>query len=116
MTLPEVLLWQRLRARPEGLKFRRQHPVGRFVADFYCASARLVIEVDGRIHDDAQVAEHDSVRTATIELAGHRVVRIAAQDVLHDADRVADSIVALAARPLHQPVAGPPPRAGEEQE
>ncbi len=47
MSLPEVLLWQVLRTRPSDLKFRRQHPSGAYVADFYCHEARLVIEVDG---------------------------------------------------------------------
>ena len=47
MTRPEVLLWQVLRERPNGLRFRRQHPVGPFVLDFYCPAARLAIEVDG---------------------------------------------------------------------
>jgi very-short-patch-repair endonuclease len=47
MSLPEVLLWQALRARPGGWKFRRQHPSGPYVADFYCHEARLIVEVDG---------------------------------------------------------------------
>jgi very-short-patch-repair endonuclease len=47
MTLPEGMLWQVLRKRPEGYKFRNQHPIGRCVVDFYCAATRLVIEVDG---------------------------------------------------------------------
>jgi hypothetical protein len=47
MTLPEVVLWQCLRQRPEGLKFRRQHPTGPYVLDFFCSDARLAIEVDG---------------------------------------------------------------------
>ena len=50
MSPPEARLWQVLRTRPEGLKFRRQHPVGPFVLDFYCADARLGIEVDGEVH------------------------------------------------------------------
>jgi very-short-patch-repair endonuclease len=50
MTLPEGMLWQVLRQRPEGFKFRRQHPIGRCVVDFYCPAARLVIEVDGEAH------------------------------------------------------------------
>jgi len=49
-TLPESLLWQHLRQRPHGLKFRRQHPFGPFIADFYCPAARLVVEVDGGSH------------------------------------------------------------------
>jgi very-short-patch-repair endonuclease len=50
MTLPEVILWQWLRQRPDGLKFRRQHPTGPYVLDFFCSDARLAIEVDGEAH------------------------------------------------------------------
>ena len=51
MTLPEGVLWRELRKRPKGLKFRRQHPAGIYVLDFYCAAARLAVEVDGAVHD-----------------------------------------------------------------
>lgn len=51
MTLPEVLLWRELKQRPAGLKFRRQHPAGRYVLDFYCAKLALAIEIDGSAHD-----------------------------------------------------------------
>src|SRR5580704_15769706 len=65
MSPPEVLLWVRLRQlRGEGPTFRRQHPIGPYIADFYCASARLVVEVDGAGHTvDAQIA-HDARRDA----------------------------------------------------
>ena len=49
LTLPEGMLWQALRQRPDGFKFRSQHPIGRCIVDFYCAACRLVIEVDGEI-------------------------------------------------------------------
>ena len=51
MSLPEVLLWRELRLRPGGYKFRRQHPAGPYVLDFYCAALGLAIEVDGMAHD-----------------------------------------------------------------
>ena len=51
MSLPEGLLWQELRKRPGGYKFRRQHPILDFIADFYCPTARLILEVDGAAHD-----------------------------------------------------------------
>jgi very-short-patch-repair endonuclease len=50
MTAPELKLWRELRLRPDGLKFRRQHPVGPYVLDFYCPAARVAIEVDGAVH------------------------------------------------------------------
>ena len=63
MSLPEVLLWQRLKGSPQGIAFRKQHPIGQYRADFYCALARLVIEVDGIAHDLGDRPERDVERT-----------------------------------------------------
>ena len=114
MSYPEVLLWQRLRGSAGGSKFRRQHPIGSdYVADFYCPAAKLVIEVDGQIH--AYSVERDSTRDDYLLALGLRVVRVPAAEVLRNADEAAAAIVSLAATPLHQPAAGPPPRSGEDQ-
>ncbi len=113
MTMPERMLWQRLRARPQGFKFRRQHPIGPYVADFCCMSEKLVVEVDGSTHDSLDRAKFDDRRIAFMKENGFRVLRVAARRVLADADATAEAIVARAAGPLHQPAAGPPPRAGE---
>src|SRR3954463_9040370 len=102
MTLPEGLLWQVLRNRPAGFKFRRQHPLAPYVLDFYCAAAKLVIEVDGAAHDMGDRPERDVKRTKLLESKGYQVIRIAAADVLRDADETAQSIVSFAARPLHR--------------
>jgi very-short-patch-repair endonuclease len=101
MSLPEVLLWQRLKGSPQGIAFRKQHPIGPYRADFYCAAARLVIEVDGIAHDMVDRPERDAERTASLEKQGYQVVRIAAADVLRNADEAAESIVSFAAHPLH---------------
>jgi very-short-patch-repair endonuclease len=93
MSLPEVMLWQRLRLRPGGMKFRRQHPVGRFVADFYAPDAKMIVEVDGVAHD-ARV-ERDLVRDEWLRGQGFVVVRVAAVDVLKDVDAVVDGLVRL---------------------
>ena len=116
MTLPEVLLWQALRTRPDGFKFRRQHPIGGNVADFACLSARLLIEVDGEIHGYDEPVGIDRLRQIDLESHGYAVLRIAARDVLNELNGVVRMIVAecLARAPLHQPAAGPPPRAGED--
>lgn len=114
MSLPEVLLWQRLKGSPQGIAFRKQHPIGVYRADFYCAAAKLVIEVDGVAHDMGDRPERDVERTKRLEMQGYQILRIPASDVLRDADEAAQSIVSFAARPLHQPSAGPPPRAGED--
>jgi very-short-patch-repair endonuclease len=116
MSLPEVLLWQQLRKRPAGLKFRRQFPIGQITVDFACLERRLVIEVDGEGHSFGDQPRRDAARDAILGREGFRVVRIAARDVLKDIDAVLHFIIASASEvgPLHQPAAGPPPRAGEE--
>ena len=115
MSLPEVILWSELRRRPAGFKCRRQHPAGPYILDFVCLSARLAVEIDGSGHDFR--SQHDQVRDEWLANQGFLTMRIAAKDVLQDLDAVMRSILArceVAAQPLHQPAAGPPPRAGEE--
>ena len=88
-TRSEALLWDRLRARRlDGLKFRRQHPLGPFVLDFYCESARLAVEVDGAVHDSATARAHDRERATLIEAADIRVVRVRAERVELDIEAV----------------------------
>ena len=82
MTLPEVLLWQALRGGRAGLRFRRQHPMGPYILDFFCPSARLAVEVDGSVHDTAEQARYDDRRNAWLAAREIRVLRIAATDVL----------------------------------
>jgi len=110
-------LWQRLRGSPEGIAFRKQHPIDPYVADFYCSTARLVIEIDGEAHDRGSRPQRDQVRDAFLREKGYRVLRIAAGEILNDPDGVAASIVGYAANPLHHRAArgGPPPRAGEDR-
>ena len=93
MTLPEVLLWQRLRQRPNGLKFRRQHDALKFVLDFYCHSARVIVEVDGISRDMGDRPQRDARRDAIFQSKGLRVIRIPANQVLADPDAAAESIV-----------------------
>ena len=116
MSLPEVLLWQRLRGSKAGLKFRRQHPIGDYVVDFYCREAALVIEVDGEAHSHGDRPTRDDRRDGFLEMNGYKVLHIPASEVLADVDRVADAIGALVASPLHHAAArrGPPPRTGED--
>lgn len=86
-TPAERLLWERLRRRQlDGYCFRRQHPIDRFIVDFYCAEAGLVIEVDGASHD-GQIAL-DAERDAILATLGLRVLRVRNEDVLHDLDHV----------------------------
>jgi very-short-patch-repair endonuclease len=92
-TLPEGLLWQVLRKRPGGFKFRHQHPLGPFTADFYCAAKHLVVEVDGDAHSMGENPERDSRRDARLRESGFRIVRYDAADVLNNLDRVTLAIL-----------------------
>ena len=116
MSLPEVILWKALQSRPDGLKFRKQFPIGQMTADFACLSHRLIIEVDGEWHGHGDQPERDVVRDAIMNREGFTVMRITARDVLKNLDGVVQSIVARCSElgPLHQPAAGPPPRSGED--
>ena len=112
MSLPEVLLWQRLKGSPLGISFRKQHPIGACRADFYCAASKLIIEVDGIAHDMGDRPQRDVMRTAALETQGYHVLRIPAAEVLKDADSPAAAVVEYAARPLRR--FAPPPRPGED--
>jgi very-short-patch-repair endonuclease len=105
MSLPEVLLWMQLKERPSGYKFRKLHPFGYFVADFYCAAAKLVIEVDGETHDRGDQPEFDARRDAYFTSHDIRTLRIPARDVLSNMEGVIQFILVAA------DAAGPPPSA-----
>ena len=93
MTLPEGLLWRVLRERPEGLKFRRQHPIGRCIVDFYCPAAKLVIEIDGESHSMGDRPEHDARRDWWLRSQGLQIKRFAAADVMADLSSVVTAIL-----------------------
>lgn len=114
-TKPEVALWQTLRQRPEGFKFRRQHPIGPYIVDVCCLSARLVVEIDGVVHNMGERPSRDIERDRFIKENGFRVLRISAKRVLNDAVGTADAIAARVESPLHRPADGPPPRTGEDK-
>ena len=111
MSFPEVLLWQQLRKRPSGLKFRRQHPAGPYVLDFYCEAAKAAIEVDGEAHNRGDRPQRDEQRDKWLQEQGIYVLRIAATDILGNMDGVLRLIINRCT-PLHQPAAGPPPLQG----
>ncbi|MBJ7527591.1 MAG: DUF559 domain-containing protein [Sphingomonadaceae bacterium] len=95
LTKPELMLWQYLRSSPSGHKFRKQHPAGPYVLDFFCARANLAIEVDGMAHDTDVRAARDLARDAW--LAAHRIdtLRIPAVDVLRDVTKVTNMIIIM---------------------
>jgi leucyl-tRNA synthetase len=93
MTRAEALLWQALRRKPWGIRFRRQHPIGSFILDFYCAQARLGIEIDGGYHEENAQAENDASRSAVIlQRRGIDVVRFSNDEVLEDLPAVWEAI------------------------
>jgi very-short-patch-repair endonuclease len=95
LTPAEQILWQHLRNRKlHGLKFRRQHPIGRFIVDFYCPESRLIVELDGEIHD--RQFEYDTARTEQLQAYGDRVLRFQNQEVLDRLSSVLDEILRVA--------------------
>ncbi|MCW5646965.1 MAG: DUF559 domain-containing protein [Sphingopyxis sp.] len=129
MTLPETMLWRVLRQRPNGFKFRRQHPAGIHIPDFYCPAVRLAIEVDGRTHDGEQAAQQHAARShflksqhiatlrvpaaatmTNLEAATMRIVQVCKERAMKISERQGKPPV-----PLHHPADGPPPRAGEDR-
>jgi len=94
MSLPEALLWRLLRRAPEGVKLRRQHPVGPYVIDFYCAAAKLGFEIDGAAHDMGDHPRRDADRDAFLAGQGITVIRVPAREVLADPAVVSEAIVA----------------------
>lgn len=122
MSLPETILWRELRKRPGGHKFRRQHPAEHFVLDFYCAKARLDIEIDGWAHDNPERADQDRSRSQFLRSQGIATTRIPAHRVLEDLSAVVRRIVVICDErieklmvPLPHPAGGPPPLAGEDK-
>jgi len=81
LTPAEARIWSRVRNRGLGYKIRRQHPIWRFIADFYCAEAKLVIEIDGDSHAELDQEEYDEARTEWLEERGYKVIRIRNEDV-----------------------------------
>jgi very-short-patch-repair endonuclease len=115
----EQKLWRLLRQKQlNGLRFRRQFPLGPYFADFVCLPARLVIEVDGNQHGEVTQVAHDMRRTVWLSRNNFRVIRFWASEVMSNTDAVVDGIEAALREPLpqrimpeaHDPL--PPPARG----
>ena len=92
-TPAEATLWRALRNRQLGYKFRRQHPIYRFIIDFYCAEAKLLIEVDGESHLDSTQEEYDQARTAYLEDQGYHVIRFTNNEVRYNLQAVTEVVL-----------------------
>jgi len=97
MTPPEIALWLALRRNDAGLRFRRQHPAGPYILDFYCASAALVIEVDGEAHSRGDRPTRDAARDTWLADQELRILRYPAAEVLRDVEGIVRQILVVAA-------------------
>ena len=88
----ERVLWQLVRRRQLGVKFRRQHPIESYVLDFYCHELRLAVEVDGAGHMETTKRAEDRERSATLEAQGIKVIRFTNVEVLQETDAVAEAL------------------------
>jgi very-short-patch-repair endonuclease len=92
-TKAEELLWQRLnKSQLEGFRFKPQHPIGKFIVDFYYHKAMLIVEIDGDVHLDEEVAERDEGREYELRKFGLKVLRFKNEEVLSNIDKVVDEI------------------------
>ena len=90
----ERKLWSRLRnGQINGLRFRRQQPIGPYIADFFCSAAKLIVELDGSQHGAENNREYDLRRTSFMSTHGYRVLRFTNHDLLQDCEAVLGSIV-----------------------
>ena len=92
-TKAEKLLWEKLRNNQlEGLKFRRQHPVNIYIADFYCHKFKLIIELDGDYHNQEEQKQKEEVRTEVLRLNGLKIIRFKNEEVEQDINQVLTTI------------------------
>ncbi|WP_082040310.1 endonuclease domain-containing protein [Vibrio hyugaensis] len=106
MPKPEEVLWQRIRRKQLGVKFRRQHGIGRYIVDFYCAELSLVIEIDGDSHFSTEGKEKDTKRDAFIEALGVKVLRFTNEEVMKQTESVLERIIQFSSE--QQPPLTPP--------
>lgn len=92
-TNAEKLLWERLRRKDlNGFKFKRQHGFGNYIVDFYCSKAKLIIELDGKIHDKKEQKEKDKIREEDLIVHGFKVIRFKNSEVENDIEKVLKKI------------------------
>ena len=88
MTVAEKVLWERVRRNQVGVRIRRQHPIWKFVADFYCHQVRMVIEIDGNIYLSFENKQYDISRDIVLDEFKIRILRFTNDDVLNETDLV----------------------------
>jgi very-short-patch-repair endonuclease len=95
MTDAEMILWQHLKAGINGIKFRRQHPIGIYVADFYCHKIKLIIEIDKSIHHKKEIKDYDIKRENDLKSWGYSVIRFSNDKVLKQREAVLAEIISF---------------------
>lgn len=90
--MPERILWKHIRNQQLGYKFRRQHGIGKYVVDFYCAFLRLVVEIDGWVHGEESVARRDQIREHFLTSLGLHVKRYTAVQINSDLEWVLENL------------------------
>jgi len=106
LTNAEMKLWGYLRTRPMGYKFRRQHPIGIYIVDFYCHACKLVIEADGSIHGLQDIKEADQERQISLEKDCLQVIRFTNDDILKNLEHVMEQINIILIEQLIPPSGG----------
>jgi len=92
-TVPEKLLWKRLSKKQLGVKFRRQHPIHCYIADFYCHTHKLIVEIDGASHDGQEQSANDKVRDKSLSAYGIETLRFSNEMVLNNIEQVVQRIM-----------------------
>ncbi len=91
-TEPEKVLWNKVSKKQLGSRFRRQHPVGNYIADFYCHQALLVIEIDGDYHQNPEQQKADEARSLDLESSGLKVIRFRNEEIMNELAKVLEKI------------------------
>jgi len=91
-TKAEEILWFELRNNKLGAKFKRQHSIGGYIIDFYCQKYKLIVELDGEVHNTKEAKEYDAVRDKFFNELGYKVVRFKNEEVEKDVEKVLDKI------------------------
>lgn len=93
LTDAEIILWEYLRTKPLGYKFRRQHPIQQFIADFYCHPLQLIIEADGEIHQKIENKISDEERDRSLSSSGIKIIRFPNKEIFNSMETVIATII-----------------------
>jgi len=93
MTSAEVMLWNMIKSKQLGVKFRRQHSIGNYIVDFYSSEIKLVIEMDGGVHQDIIHQSNDEVRDNYLKDLGIKIIRFNNDEIYEDEERVKEELI-----------------------